>query len=397
MKPVVFFVDDEPNNLIVFESSLPSEWEIHCFDNPLEALEKIEEKNPWVIVTDQRMPGITGVKFLELAMKINSKAIRIIATGYSDENLVVESVRTAKVYDYIRKPWDPSDLELSIKKAIDFYKANEKSENLYKELLKREENLRKKTEELFLLTKSLEEKNKKEIELRKELESWVPPFVTQSIESKIQFPLKKDLVGITFDIVNSANIHNIKIGNKHARAHVLQIFSELILKYGGWRESHSGDSAYAHFGLLENDNNPFEAAMSVAREFRSSLRSLNSLNKTTIECGIALHLLSNSVVDIHNIQISTHKGTINQKSFDTTSIEIDILHKIEKLTHKLNGSNIIFTEEYKSNLLSTPHNMHSLGIVTVTKNIERSLYLIPSDQVSEADLNAIKSLKSQVA
>jgi FixJ family two-component response regulator len=389
LKPVVFFVDDEPNNLIVFESSLPDEWEICCFDNPLEALEKIEEKNPWVIVTDQRMPGISGVKFLELAMKINSKAIRIIATGYSDENLVVESVRTAKIFDYIRKPWDPSDLEMSIRKAMDFYAANLKSENLYKELLEREENLKKQTEELLRLTASLENKNKNEIELREELQSWVPPFVTQSLESKIRFPITKDLVGITFDIVGSGNIHDIKIGNKHARALILRLFSELVMKYGGWRESHSGDSAYAHFGLLEHENNPFEAAMSVAREFRTALRSFNSLNKISIECGIAIHLLKDSIVDIHNIQISTKKGIVIQKSFDTTSIEIDLLHKIEKLTHGLKGSNIIFTEEYKTHLLSEPNNAYSLGPIQVTKSVTKNLYIIPSDQVVREDFELI--------
>ena len=53
MKPVIFYIDDEPHNLTVFENSLPEEWEIVTFQNPLVALEALEKQAPWVIVTDQ--------------------------------------------------------------------------------------------------------------------------------------------------------------------------------------------------------------------------------------------------------------------------------------------------------------------------------------------------------
>ncbi len=109
-KPIIFYVDDEPNNLTVFESSLPEEWDVKVFDNPLVALEALEKVRPAVIVTDQRMPQISGVRFLELARKINDDAIRIVCTGYSDENLIIQSVRSAQIFDYITKPWDADDL-----------------------------------------------------------------------------------------------------------------------------------------------------------------------------------------------------------------------------------------------------------------------------------------------
>ena len=149
MKPVIFFVDDEPHNLTVFEAALPDKWEVLTFENPLEALDALETHTPWVIVTDQRMPNITGVKFLELARKIHPTAVRIIVTGYSDENQIVESVRKAQVFDYILKPWDPDDLEASIQRAINHFEIISEKELLLKKLQDRESELEKKNIELF--------------------------------------------------------------------------------------------------------------------------------------------------------------------------------------------------------------------------------------------------------
>src|SRR4051794_17150816 len=103
-KPIVFYVDDEPNNLTVFEAIFPSEWEIRTFENPFEALKALETCVPWVIVSDQRMKQTNGVEFLHLAQRLQPDSIRILTTGYSDEQLVVESVKKAQIYDYIRKP-----------------------------------------------------------------------------------------------------------------------------------------------------------------------------------------------------------------------------------------------------------------------------------------------------
>ncbi len=118
MQPVIIYVDDEANNLTVFEATCPSNWLIHCFDNPLTALAKMKEINPWVVIADQRMPGLKGVEFLQLVSQLVPLAVRIIVTGYSDEDLVINSVSKAKVYDYIKKPWEPEALEKSLHMAV---------------------------------------------------------------------------------------------------------------------------------------------------------------------------------------------------------------------------------------------------------------------------------------
>lgn len=398
MKPVVFYVDDEPHNLTVLEASLPESWNIFTFDNPMEALKQLEIKKPWVILSDQRMPSISGVEFLELTMKMNPRAIRIIVTGYSDENLVVESVRKAQIFDYIRKPWDPTDLEQSIQRAIDLYSANEKATQLHQELLEREKQLSVKNTELMELTKKLEATSNSEKNLREELECWVPPFVLWALkDNSIKFPIKKDIVGITFDIVDSSNIHETYVDGQPIRTLIIKLFSETIIKYGGWRESHSGDSAYGHFGLLDDKKNPCDSALAVARDFRVGLRSLCSIHNVNVECGIALHIVKNSIVDVHKIQLNTTKGIVTQKSFDTTSLEIDLLHRMEKLVHKLPGSNIIMSKEFYSQLTDKPNNITEIGNFKLKgQKKETPLLLICSDKVNKKTIDeAFKNTLNQ--
>lgn len=391
-KPIIFYVDDEPHNLTVFEASISEAWQVYTFDNPLNALNALDKVTPWVIISDQRMPGVTGVNFLELTRKVSPNSIRIIVTGYSDENLVVESVRKAQVFDYIRKPWDIDELEKSLNKAIEIYKINEESRRLQEALKEREAELQKQTVDLLKMTSELEKSIRRETSIRSELECWVPPFVLWALhDNKIKFPIRKDLVCINFDIIESSKIHDIYIENKPIRSLVIQTFSEAIIKHGGWRESHSGDSAYGHFGLLEDKENPFEAALAVAREFRVALRGISAVNKVEIECGIALHLAKNSLVDVHTVQINSPRGVITQKSFDTTSSGVDMLHRIEKVAHNLPGSNIIISEDFLKNLREKPQNIIDIGKFNFKGQTEPiKLFIIPSDRVTENHIEQIR-------
>lgn len=389
MRPVVFYIDDQAHNLTIFEASLPDEWDVYTYDNPIEALKYLEEKQPWVILSDQRMPTMKGVEFLELAKKIVPEAVRIIVTGYSDEDLVIESVRKAQVFDYFRKPWETDNLITSIQRAIDFYTLSRDKERLLSELKAQQEELKEQANSLLKVKYELENAVRKESDIRKELECWVPPFVLWAIEKQdIKFPIKKDLIGITFDIISSSKLHGKTMENTSMRKRVLEIFSEAVMRHGGWRESHAGDSAYAHFGLIESKVSPAEAALATAREFRVGLRGLSKTSGFDVECGIALHLTRETTVDVHTIQISTPQGIKSQKSFDTTSPEVDMLHRIEKLVHDLPGTNIIMTAGFISQLSTHPERLIRLG-KTPIRGQDRlpELYLIPSDMLNEQDLN----------
>lgn len=387
MKPLIFFIDDEPMNLTVFEAAMPETWEIKTYSNPLEALEQLSIHNPCVIVSDQRMPGTTGVKFLELAMKICPKAIRIIATGYSEEELVVESVRKAKIFDYIKKPWEPEELVSSIERAISYFQVVKEREELYEKLLAREKELEEKN-------RKLEQSHIRESNIRKELECWVPPFLREALEKNaLNFPIQKDLIGITFDIVKSSELHQHQFEGVGIRSHIIRAFSEAILKNGGWRESLSGDSAYGHFGLMENSVSPAESALATAREFRTALKNISTKSGNSFECGIALHLLQKSVIDVHVTEIITKGATLSQKTFDTSSSSIDLLHRIEKLTHVLPGSNIVMSEPFLEALKSPPANLVEAGSFLLPgQTQEVKLFILASEKLKDKSSLEIQEL-----
>lgn len=386
MKPIILYVDDEAHNLTVFEAALPSDWEIHIFDNPLKALDFSAHNDIWVIVSDQRMPGMSGVNFLEILRKTHPHAKRVLVTGYSDEDLIIESVRKAQVHDYIRKPWDVDDLEHRMKKMVESYQ-------LERQLRLKTEELEKQNSELLKLSEELRKSKNVEESLRVELESWAPPFVLKALQEGVEFPLTKDLAVITFDIIDSSKLHGAMVENKPVRSHILQMFSEAVIRHGGWRESTSGDSAYAHFGVLKVLEKPSESALAVASEFRVALRNFSNKHSVQIECGIGLHLAKQCVVDVHTIQLHTPSGMVTQKSFDSASSDIDLVHRIEHMIHILPGSNIVMSEEFVKSLEKTPIGLIELGYYKLKgqKNLVK-IHLKPSDTASP---ELIKHLQMQ--
>lgn len=346
MKPIIIYVDDEPMNLTVLEAALPSEWEIHTFDSPLKALESVSKLEPWIVISDQKMPGMTGVSFLEIIKKTNPDALRVIVTGFSDEDLVVDSVRKANISDYIKKPWDVDDLAHRMEKLVETYKLEMDNKVKTRELEKKNKEL----QEALSLVEASKQQEKK---LRVELESWAPPFIIDTLEQQITFPLKRDLTLITYDLINSSELHSVIVDGKLAKTMIMHKFTELVLKFGGWREHHSGDLAYAHFGLLKQVENPCDMALAVASEFRVFLKNFNIQYNTSIECGIGLHYAKECTVELHEIEVQVGMKRISQKSFDTSSIEVDLVFRIEKLAHELEGTNIIMSEEFVKRLKVT--------------------------------------------
>ena len=123
--PVIIYVDDQATNLTVFEAAVPEDWQVYMFDDPDKAAKALRDISPWVILSDQRMPRMTGTDLLTLAWQEVPEALRIIVTGYSDEDAMIDAVRRAKIFDYMKKPWDPDDLVIMIEKAIQQYRKNQ--------------------------------------------------------------------------------------------------------------------------------------------------------------------------------------------------------------------------------------------------------------------------------
>jgi len=395
-RPLIMFVDDEPHNLAVFEAAMPEGWDIRVFESPLTAIEQVEALKPNVIVSDQRMPGMKGVKFLELASKLNPQSVRILVTGYSDEDLIIESVRAAKIFDYIRKPWDVDELVKRLEAAIDFNSITIQKESLASELRARDAELRERNAELLGKTLELERSLQQLQETSRELQCWVPPAVSAMAKSKTIFPIKRDLALLAIDVIGSGAIHGITVGQRSLRSLALEEFSVLVLKHGGYIENTEGDAAYANFGLTESTSHPCDAALAVANEFRAALRGIAIHHHQSIETGIGLHFGVQVEANISICTVNTPTGQIIQKRFYTMSPDIDLVHRMEKHVHKLAGSNIILSKAF-CDQLTRPSDKPVIPIGRhqfkgQSKDVD--LFLIKSSVATEDEINQVKNLEA---
>lgn len=115
----LLFVDDEEDIVNSLYRTFRKAYKIIRCISGQEAIDVINDTHIDLIISDQRMPNITGTDVLSHAYKIQPKAIRILLTGYSDLESLVECVNEAQLYKYLSKPWEPEDLRLTVVRALE--------------------------------------------------------------------------------------------------------------------------------------------------------------------------------------------------------------------------------------------------------------------------------------
>lgn len=123
----ILYVDDEVNNLISFKATFRLRYKIFTAESARDAMKILDEHNIHIIITDQRMPEMTGVEFLVNILETHPDPIRILLTGYANLNAVIDAVNKGKIYHYLSKPWNEEELNNTILQAFEIYK-NRKDE-----------------------------------------------------------------------------------------------------------------------------------------------------------------------------------------------------------------------------------------------------------------------------
>lgn len=108
-RPALLVVDDEPQILTAVEDLLEDDFRIFTATDGASALEVLEREDVWVILSDQRMPGMSGDEFLRRARE-RSEATRVLITGYTDISALVRAVNVGQIHAYVSKPWNPVEL-----------------------------------------------------------------------------------------------------------------------------------------------------------------------------------------------------------------------------------------------------------------------------------------------
>lgn len=119
-KPKLLVVDDEPDNLDLLYRTFHREFKVLRAENGPTALDILaKEGDVAVIISDQRMPLMSGTEFLSLTATQYPDIIRIILTGYTDVEDLVEAINSGKVFKYVTKPWDDEELKAVVRQAVD--------------------------------------------------------------------------------------------------------------------------------------------------------------------------------------------------------------------------------------------------------------------------------------
>ena len=148
----LLIVDDEPNVLkSLVRLLIDTNYKVVTCESAEQGLEKLEEEDVHLVISDYRMPGMNGVEFLSRVKEKYPDTIRLILSGFADASAVVGAINDGQVYKFIPKRWNDQDLLTTIMRAFERYNLEKENQNLYSVLQERNDELQK-------LTKSLEEK-----------------------------------------------------------------------------------------------------------------------------------------------------------------------------------------------------------------------------------------------
>jgi PAS domain S-box-containing protein len=126
----VLYLDDEEGNLIAFKAGFRRDFDIQTECNGPDALRHLEQHPVHVVISDQRMPGMTGSEFLAIVRQRWPRTVRLMLTGYADMAAVVDAVNLGGIHAYITKPWDPTDLKLRIEQAYEVHALREERDRM---------------------------------------------------------------------------------------------------------------------------------------------------------------------------------------------------------------------------------------------------------------------------
>ena len=112
----LLYVDDEEKALHYFRQMFEDQYVIHTATNAAEGYRILEAYGPQigVLLTDQRMPGESGVELLDRARKLNPNIIRILITAFTDYQAAVKAVNEGRAFRYLHKPMDPEEIETGV-------------------------------------------------------------------------------------------------------------------------------------------------------------------------------------------------------------------------------------------------------------------------------------------
>ena len=141
-QPAILCVDDEENVLHALKRLLRKEdYRLFTASSGAEGLETLKQNDVHLIISDQRMPEMSGTEFLARVKEAYPDTIRIVLTGYTEVDSITESINKGNIYKFFLKPWNDQNLKLEIKQALKQYDLIEANKMLHEKVLKKNQEL----------------------------------------------------------------------------------------------------------------------------------------------------------------------------------------------------------------------------------------------------------------
>lgn len=308
----ILYVDDEEQNLVSFKATFRREYNIFTAISGKEGMEIMHNNNINVIITDQRMPEMTGIQFLEKTLPVYPDTIRMILTGFSDVEAIVEAINTGHVFRYITKPWDEQELSMTIENARQLYSLQQNNKDLLNQLQQKLEE-QEKTLKLFI---------------RYVPESIVTKTLSQSGDSIFEGE-SRDVAVLFCDIRGFTPMSEV-LNPKEVVSFLNDYYSlmgRIIKRHNGSVTQFVGDEIFATFGapLLQQNNE--EHAVFAAIEMMDALPKLNEKYmekfKHNVKMGIGINY---GEVVVGNV------GSEDRIEFAVTGDTVNTGKRIETIT-----------------------------------------------------------------
>lgn len=148
-KPRILCVDDEPANLNLLQRTFRKDYDLYLADDGQAGLNILEKNAVDLIITDQKMPHMTGVEMLSRGKELAPSAVRMILTAYTDVKDIIAAINSGQIYRYILKPWTPDELKVTVAQALEHSRLARENVKLVDQLRKSLQELKNAQDELL--------------------------------------------------------------------------------------------------------------------------------------------------------------------------------------------------------------------------------------------------------
>jgi adenylate cyclase len=274
----ILIVDDEPRVLDSLEALLAMDYRVLRADRPEAALDLLAREEIALVISDQRMPGMSGTELLSRSCEVAPETVRVLLTAFTDADALMQSINVANIYHFILKPWDPTELTHTVRRGVERYRMAAERELLLRDLAAKNADLEGTLADL----RAAQERIVHEAGARAQLQRYVSPrladmalgnpnLLDQPGEWREATVLFADIRGYTRLIETTPAPVVIRLLDEY-----LARMIEVIFRHQGTVEQLIGDEIVVLFGVAEGGQDAPGRAVRAAVEMVAAVRGLSA-------------------------------------------------------------------------------------------------------------------------